>query len=73
MTITVQRLSSGYVRLQGNGPCEWAQPPHWPCDKTTLRAHAFPEASESFLRECDALAAAERGEAKWSAEEGRKP
>lgn len=50
MTITVTRLDSGYVHLRGRGPCNWAQPPHWPCDEATLRAHAFPQASEAFIR-----------------------
>jgi hypothetical protein len=45
----VQKLSSGYYRIQGIGPCNWTQPPNWPCDEATLRAHAFPEASERFL------------------------
>lgn len=51
-TVRVQKLPSGYVRIQGNGPCEWAQPPYWPCDEKTLREHTFPEASEKFIREC---------------------
>jgi hypothetical protein len=45
-----RRLSSGYWHLRSEGPCNWAQPPRWPCDEKTLREHAFPEASESFLR-----------------------
>lgn len=48
----IDRLSSGYWRIQGDGPCEWAQPPFWPCDEATLREHAFPEASERFICEC---------------------
>jgi hypothetical protein len=48
----IKQLSSGYWHLQGDGPCEWAQPPYWPCDETTLRAYAFPEASEDFILEC---------------------
>lgn len=50
--ITVQRLPSGYFHLRGQGPCNWAQPPSWPCDEDTLREHAFPEASEDFIRDC---------------------
>jgi hypothetical protein len=44
-----RRLSSGYWHLRSTGPCNWAQPPVWPCDEITLREHAFGEASESFL------------------------
>ena len=47
--IEIERLSTGFVHIRGNGPCEWAQPPHWPCDEETLRAHAFPEASDDFI------------------------
>jgi len=47
--ITVTRLSSGYYLVRGDGPCEWAQPPSWPCDETTLLAHTFPEASAEFF------------------------
>lgn len=50
MNITITRLSTGYWYIRGDGPCEWAQPPTWPCDEATLRAHAFPEASEDFIR-----------------------
>ncbi len=37
--ITVRKLESGYYMVEGDGPCEWAQPPSWPCDETTLLAH----------------------------------
>lgn len=46
------QLSSGYWHLRGKGSCNWAQPPYWPCSEEVLRLHAFPEASEEFLREC---------------------
>lgn len=49
--IMARRFSSGYWLITGDGPCEWAQPPTWPCDKVMLRAHAFPQASEKFIRE----------------------
>ena len=49
--IEVTRLSSGYWHIRGIGPCNWAQPPTWPCDETTFLAHAFPEASDEFIRE----------------------
>jgi len=48
--VTIRRLSSGYYHVRGSGPCEWAQPPHWPCSEAVLREHAFPEASERFIR-----------------------
>ena len=53
--MTIKRLESGYYHIRGNGPCEWAQPPTWPCSETVLREHVFPEASERFIR--DALTA----------------
>lgn len=48
--VIVKRLASGWWHIRGNGPCNWAQPPIWPCDEETLRAHAFPQASEKFLK-----------------------
>ncbi len=50
MIITVKKLSTGYWHIRGHGPCNWAQPPHWPCSEETLRDHAFPQASEEFLK-----------------------
>ena len=50
--ITVKRLSSGYFHIRGNGPCNWAQPPMWPCAEEVLRKYTFPEAGESFIQEC---------------------
>lgn len=47
---SVRRLSSGYWHIRGEGPCNWAQPPEWPCDEATLRAHTFGEACEDFIR-----------------------
>lgn len=49
MSITVERLPSGYWHIRGVGPCNWAQPPLWPCSEAMLREHAFPEACEEFL------------------------
>lgn len=49
--IRIYRLPSGYYHLRGYGPGNWAQPPTWPCDEATLRAHTFPGASEQFIRE----------------------
>jgi hypothetical protein len=48
--VYVQRLSSGYYHVRGDGPCNWAQPAQWPCDEQELRAAAFPEASEEFIQ-----------------------
>jgi hypothetical protein len=50
--MTIKQLPSGYWHIRGEGPCEWSQPPHWPCDEQTLREHAFPEASERFFSAC---------------------
>lgn len=50
MTISAKRLASGYWHIRGDGPCNWAQPPTWPCSESVLREHAFPEASEAFIR-----------------------
>lgn len=50
MTVTVTRLPSGYYHVRGDGPCNWAQPPTWPCSEETLRAHAFAQASDTFLQ-----------------------
>lgn len=60
--ISIVNLPTGYVHLRGDGTCNWAQPPHWPCDEATLREHAFPGASEAFIRECVAIAQTTRGE-----------
>ena len=46
----VRQLPSGYWHIRGFGPLNWAQPPRWPCDEATLREHAFPQASEAFIR-----------------------
>lgn len=50
MEIEIQRLDTGYIHIRGEGPCNWAQPPHWPCPEDILRNSAFPEASEEFIR-----------------------
>ena len=52
----VKRLPSGYYHIRGNGPCEWAQVPNWPCSESAIRVGAFPEASEQFIREVITLA-----------------
>jgi hypothetical protein len=48
----MDKLDSGFWYIRGDGPCEWAQPPTWPCDEKTLREHTFSEASEKFIKEC---------------------
>lgn len=51
--IRVERFDhTHYVKLSGVGPCNWAQPPCWPCDEDTLREHAAGYASEAFIRSC---------------------
>ena len=48
--ISIKRLESGYWHIRGNGPCNWTQPPFWPCTSIEIRECAFPEASEEFLK-----------------------
>ena len=60
MEIKIKRLPSGYYHIRGNGACNWAQPAKFPCAEDELRASAFPEASEEFIRA--ALAAAQSAE-----------
>ncbi len=50
--LEIKKLDSGYYHIRGDGPCNWAQPPHWPCDEETLRKHTFPQAGEKFIQEC---------------------
>ena len=59
MWITVRRLRSGWYHVRGEGLCDWAQPPQWPCSRGTLRRHAFREASRGFLRAAAAASLAE--------------
>ena len=70
--VEVSRLANGWWHVRGHGPCNWAQPPEWPCDETTLRRHAFPEASEPFIRAALALSESERRQkerkCKWCAQ-----
>lgn len=56
--IVIKRLSSGYWHIRGVGPCNWAQAERLPETLDTMRASAFPEASETFIRE--AVAAVQR-------------
>lgn len=50
----LKRLDSGFWYIAGVGACNYAQPPHWPCDEATLRAHMHPDAGLEFVR--DAMA-----------------
>lgn len=45
-----RRLESGYLHIRGYGPCNWAQPPAWPCEPEALATSIFPEAGEPFRR-----------------------
>jgi hypothetical protein len=49
MRIQAQKLESGYWVISGAGLCNFSQPPEWPTDENTLRAHAFPGACEDFF------------------------
>lgn len=62
MPITVKRLESNYYHVRGIGPCNWAQPHIWPCSEEELRKAAFPEASETFIREAMKVARKAVGE-----------
>jgi len=48
--LEIKQLPSGYWHIRGVGPCNWTQPPIWPCSEALIRRFAFPEASEQFLR-----------------------
>ncbi len=48
--LQIRQLSAGYWHIRGVGPCEWAQPPSWPCTDGELEAAFFPEASNDFRR-----------------------
>lgn len=47
MNIKIVELSTGFMRAQGDGPCEWAQ---WPKQDHVRDEHFFPESSELFRR-----------------------
>ena len=66
MTLKIKPLPSGYVRVAGNRPCNWAQVPAWPCTAEELQKGIFPEAGSSFRE----TAEHERrtAEAEWEAE-----
>ena len=62
--ITARRLGSGYWHIQGDGPCQWSQPPQWPCGESMLREYAFGQASDAFIREAVAYAQLQRAMTK---------
>ena len=64
MKIEAKRLASGYWHIRGEGPCNWAQPPDWPCSEEVLRASAFNEASGDFIRSALVIAERPAAEAK---------
>lgn len=49
MKITIKHLDSGWWHIKGDGPCNWSQPPYWPCSEETLREYMFPQASDEFI------------------------
>jgi hypothetical protein len=51
MKIEISRMSTGWWHIRGVGPCNWSQPPCWPCSEAVLRAHAFPQASDEFIKD----------------------
>ena len=53
--MTFRTLPSGYVLIRGRGPCNWAQPPRWPCTRDELSGSVFPEAGEEFIAELERL------------------
>lgn len=57
--ITAKRLPSGWWHIRGTGPCNWSQPPRYPCAEDEIRQHAHPEASEEFIRAAREAAAKE--------------
>lgn len=55
--ITINKLTSGWFLIHGDGPCEYTQVPYWPCclpEKLFDGAH--PEASKNFLKKVELLA-----------------
>jgi hypothetical protein len=46
--LIIRPLDSGYWHIRGEGPCNWAQPPTWPCDPKVLDEHFFVQAGDRF-------------------------
>jgi hypothetical protein len=67
MSIKVERLSTGYIRAQGDGPCEWAQ---WPEHHYPQPQDFFPEASATFRRDLISQLERERESGKGVREDG---
>ncbi len=62
VNIAVRRLESGFWHVRGYGPCNWAQPPQWPCSEAMLREYAFSQAGEEFILAAMQLAETGRSE-----------
>lgn len=65
--LNVKQLPSGWWHIRGAGPCNYTQPPTWPCSEEEIRKHAHPEAGDNFLETVCRLA---RMETRISGEEG---
>ncbi len=46
----LKQISTGWYHIRGIGPCNWVQTPEWPATEAVIREHAFPEASEEFIK-----------------------
>lgn len=55
MELSITQLSTGYVLIRGRGPCNWAQPSHFPCSDEELERSIFLEAGDTFRAELFAL------------------
>lgn len=64
MTLTIRRLDTGHWSIRGTGYL-YAQPPHWPCSESVLRAHianlngSSNRAVDAFVREAMKRAASD--------------
>lgn len=48
MELIITQLSTGHVQIRGKGPCNWAQPAHFPCSDEDLEGSTFHEAGDEF-------------------------
>ena len=64
----LKQISTGWYHIRGIGPCNWVQTPEWPATEAVIREHAFPEASEEFIKLV--IEAAEHGSGTTSAKPG---
>ena len=56
MKISIKKLNTGWYHIKGVGPANWTQPPTWPASEDAIRQNAFPQASETFLKQVIAMA-----------------